>query len=145
MAIGNALEDALDAVVELEVIGFQFSIEGVHLHYQGTTVEDQNGKQIPIPHTYIRKRLELIKAYKPEVIAWLQTRKKPDILRSLERISERVQERARVWERWTEAYRTQTEYLWEHYTRVHRSFLLLEAEVNGGSDGVLQEVNFPGG
>ena len=35
MAFGYSLEEAIDAVVELEVIGFQFSIDGDDLHYQG--------------------------------------------------------------------------------------------------------------
>ena len=145
MALGNTIENALDAIVELEVIGFQFSVDGDNLHYQGTAIEDQNGKQIPIDPTYIRNRLALIKEHKTEVVAWLQTRTKADILHSLERISVRVQELAKVWERWAGAYQKQTEYIWEHYTKVYRSFLLLEAEVQAESDGVLQEENTPGG
>jgi hypothetical protein len=97
MALGNSLEDALDAVVELEVIGFQFSIEGDNLHYQGPTIEEQNGKQIQIPPSYIRRRLDLIKEHKPEVIAWLQTRTKADIVGCLKRTSGQVQARAEAW------------------------------------------------
>ena len=145
MALWNSLEEALDAIVELEVIGFLFSVDGDNLHYQGTAIEDQNGKQIPIPHNYIRNRLGLIKEHKSKVIPWLQMRTKTDILLSLERISGQVQERAKVWQWWAEFYQRQTEYLWEHYTKVHRSFLLLEAEVNAESTGVLQEENTPGG
>jgi hypothetical protein len=144
MALGNSVEDALDAVVELEIIGFQFSVDGDNLHYQGMRVEDQNGKQIPIDPMYICNRLALIKEHKAEVVAWLRTRTKTEIIRSLERISVRVQELAKVWEKWAEAYQKQTEYIWEHYTKVYRSFLLLEAEVNAEPDGVLQEVNIPG-
>jgi hypothetical protein len=145
MALGNSLEDALDAIVELEVIGFQFSVEGETLHYQGTNVEEFNCKQTPIPDTYINKRLDLIRVHKPDVIAWLQTRNKPEILRCLERVLGRVQERAKTWQWWAEFYRQQSEYLSDHSTKVYHSFQLLEAELNDESGGVLQEVNTPAG
>ena len=144
MAFGYSLEEAIDAVVELEVIGFQFSIDGDDLHYQGTLIEEQDGKQIPIPPKYIRHRLDLIKEYKSEIIDWLRCRKEADLVLSLERISGHVQERANIWQGWTDFCQQQTDYLWEHYTKVYRTLLLLEAENKHENPCVLQETNFPG-
>jgi hypothetical protein len=134
---GNTLTDAYDAVVELEVIGFQFSIYGENLQFQGTETEEFEGLLIHIPPSYLHSRLALIKEHKSEVINWLETRSTEDIVRSLSRVIDFVQALAEThqhsidaWQRWIDLYKHTNDNIWTHFNKLYSVFVLLDARLN---------------
>ena len=119
-------------MIELETIGYKFSIKGHDIAYT------YKKWQIPTPE-FIKLRLMSIKAHKSEVIKWLGKRTISDIADYLDRLTQKAECQAKKMEEEEGENSILAESWWEYFTKLYISSLevraLAEREQKYANDG----------
>ena len=116
----NNLINPFEAIVEQEIIGFVFAMNGDSLDYSC------EGKMKALPG-YIQPRIKSIIEHKDVVKKWLRQRSYEDIAEYLEQITKKAEINAKKAETISRKYSVLAESWWEHYSKVYVASLEVRA------------------